>query len=311
MIIMDPWSVSNITIEVIIAIVAAVGNGMVLFVIARNHKLQTFTNVLICSLATADMVVGLVGIPCVIVTLFGLPHNFYGCLLMNCAIIICTQVSIFNLLSVAIERFIAIKHPFFYQQHFSLRTAIAFVCVNWMLGIIVGLVPLFGWNLGWNELNLCNFVWIIDFNYRVYFTYFGFILTPLFIMLIIYIYIFTIVRKQARVIASLEVAGNAGTDKALVKKEMKAARKFSLVIGFFALCWIPLDALNAIGMWTGKICLPCIYITVWLSHLNSALNPLLYAYGNSLMRKALKNTILCRLNKVQDEGDSTYITEAK
>ena len=41
--------------------------------------------------------VGLVGIPCVMITLFGLPHHFYGCLLLNCTIIILTQVFFFPL----------------------------------------------------------------------------------------------------------------------------------------------------------------------------------------------------------------------
>ncbi len=55
---------------------------------------QTVTNCLIGGLAAADALVGLVGVPCVIVTLYSLPSDFYGCLLMNCMIIILTQVGI-------------------------------------------------------------------------------------------------------------------------------------------------------------------------------------------------------------------------
>ena len=68
----------------------------------------------------------------------------------------------------------------------------------------VGLTPV-GWNLGWNDGAVCAFVLVIDFNYRVYFNYFGFILTPLVIMALIYAYIFTVVKAQLKEIASLQV----------------------------------------------------------------------------------------------------------
>ncbi len=62
-----------------------------------------------------------------------------------------------------------------------------------------------GWNLGWKDDADCGFVQVIDFRYRVYFNYLGFILTPLVIMALIYVYIFTIVKAQIRDIASLQV----------------------------------------------------------------------------------------------------------
>ena len=37
----------------------------------------------------------------------GLPHNFYGCLFMNCMIVVATEISIFSLLAIGIERFFA------------------------------------------------------------------------------------------------------------------------------------------------------------------------------------------------------------
>ena len=107
----------------------------------------------------------------------------------------------------------------------------------------------------------------------------------------------------------LQVGGEGKDQNSAVKKEMKAARKFALVIGLFALCWIPLEMMNAISLWTGKTCLPCVYIAVWLSHLNSALNPLLYAYGSTAVRKAMLRTLCCRgSNQVADFADSSINT---
>ena len=74
--------------------------------VTRSHTyflLQTVTNCLIGGLALADAFVGFVGIPCVIVTLFYLPHNFYGCVLMNCMIIILTQVQTMSVKGTALQ----------------------------------------------------------------------------------------------------------------------------------------------------------------------------------------------------------------
>ncbi len=87
---MEPLAISNFVIEVIIALATAVGNALVLWVIVRRKQLHITMNVFIASLAASDMLVGLVGIPCVLVTSFLLPPNLYGCLLVNCAILIFT-----------------------------------------------------------------------------------------------------------------------------------------------------------------------------------------------------------------------------
>ena len=68
----------------------------------------------------------------------------------------------------------------------------------------------------------------------------------------------------------------------------------------FIIFKVPLETLNAVTLWTGFVNLPAVLVSVWLSHLNSAINPLLYAYGNSALKKAIKSTFLCKRNQVQD-----------
>ena len=240
------------------------------------------------------MLVGLVGIPCVIVTSFLLPRNLYGCLLVNCTILMFTQVSIIGLLSVAVERFVAIRWPFYYAQYVTVRVAVVVSALNWLVGCIIGLIPLFGWNLGWNDAGDCNFVLIIDLHYHVYMGFFVLMLGPMLIMLAIYVYIFSVVRRANRQIASIEAAivSTETIHTSVLRKELKAAAKFGIVIGAFAIAWLPLEIMNAISIWFGQTCLTCVYLGVWLSHLNSAINPFIYAYGNSHMRITLKNTIL-------------------
>eukprot|EP00914_Ancora_sagittata_P016097 GHVO01032165.1.p1 GENE.GHVO01032165.1~~GHVO01032165.1.p1 ORF type:complete len:216 (-),score=19.87 GHVO01032165.1:1160-1807(-) len=87
-------NIINMVFEILIAALSIFGNGMVLAVIARERRLRTVTNYCVASLATADLLVGVLGIPCVMVSFYGYPSNFYGCLLLNSMIIVLTQISI-------------------------------------------------------------------------------------------------------------------------------------------------------------------------------------------------------------------------
>jgi len=210
-------------------------------------------------------------------------------------IVILVQVSIFNLLAVAFERYFAIKHPFTYQKYMTIRKAVIVNGIVWALGILFGLIPVFGWNLR-SEMTSdwkCNFVTVIDMTYVVYFHFFGCIIIPLIIIVVIYFYIYLVVRKQMSQIAALEISGpnSNQSSKSKFKREIKAAKSLAIVILLFAMCWIPIHILNSISLLCGPDCpypIELLLFTIVLSHANSAVNPFLYAYGNSNFRRAFE-----------------------
>lgn len=57
----DALNVVELAGEVLIAISAVIGNGLVLIAIATAHSLRTVTNFYVASLAAADLLVGLLG----------------------------------------------------------------------------------------------------------------------------------------------------------------------------------------------------------------------------------------------------------
>ncbi len=121
---MDTLGIINAMLESIIAFSAITGNAIVLAALHQKKSLHTVTNCIIASLAVADMLVG-IGIPVVMLPLFGLPHEYYSCLFVNSLIVILTGVSMLHLLAVAVERFIAIKFPFWYHANFTTTKAMA------------------------------------------------------------------------------------------------------------------------------------------------------------------------------------------
>ncbi|KAK3093959.1 hypothetical protein FSP39_022288 [Pinctada imbricata] len=314
---MDLTSQIYISLEVIIGVAAIFGNALVLVAVMKYPRLRTVTNFFIASLAIADLLVGIIVAPLAALSYLGLPRDYMGCVLTNSVLVMLTQISIFSLVGVAVERFIAIRNPFFYQTHMTTRVATIIIFVTWVVAILIGLVPVFGWNLGPMDDNVCAFVKVIDMRYMVYFNFFGFVLSPLIIMFLIYSYIFYIVRQQMTKIFALEVMGNSENKKVKSKfmREVKAAKSLAVVIGIFAVCWLPLHILNSITL----ICddPSCAYhytillAAILLSHVNSAINPFLYAIGNSQFQIAFKR-MFCGKNAVMsNDDDFTFATKSK
>lgn len=100
-----------IVLELLIAVFSVLGNVLVCWAVCLNSNLQSITNFFVVSLAVADIAVGVLAIPFSIAISTGFCSNFYGCLFIACFVLVLTQSSIFSLLAIAIDRYIAIKLP--------------------------------------------------------------------------------------------------------------------------------------------------------------------------------------------------------
>lgn len=79
------------------------------------------------------------------------------------------------------------------------------------------------------------------------------------------------------------------------KREVKATQNLSIIVLFFMICWIPLYTINFILAFCDdcfKMNSTLMLFCIILSHLNSAGNPLLYAYHLKDFRAALKSFLL-------------------
>ncbi|KAI4876091.1 hypothetical protein NFI96_024683 [Prochilodus magdalenae] len=107
----DASNVMYMLLELVIALLSILGNVLVCWAVGLNTNLQSITNFFVVSLAIADIAVGVLAIPFSVVISTGFCANFYGCLFIACFVLVLTQSSIFSLLAIAIDRYIAIKIP--------------------------------------------------------------------------------------------------------------------------------------------------------------------------------------------------------
>jgi adenosine receptor A2a len=79
------------------------------------------------------------------------------------------------------------------------------------------------------------------------------------------------------------------------KREVKATQNLSIIVLFFIVCWIPLYTINCVQAFCQDCVIPLelTNFCIILSHVNSAVNPLLYAYHLRDFRAALKGLLCC------------------
>lgn len=183
----------------------------------------------------------------------------------------------------------------------------------WVLAFGIGLTPFLGWNSKDSAINNCTEPWdgatnescclvkclfenVVPMSYMVYFNFFGCVLPPLLIMLVIYINIFMVACKQLQ---RTELMDHSRT---IIQREIHAAKSLAMIVGIFALCWLPVHAINCVTLFQPARAKDkpkwAMNMAILLSHANSVVNPIVYAYRNRDFRytfhKIISRYVLCQ-----------------
>ncbi|NXF48714.1 AA3R protein, partial [Oceanites oceanicus] len=274
--------------ECLVALFATLGNILVIWVVKLNSTFQNTTLYFIVSLALADIAVGVLVMPLAIVVSLGISIHFYTCLFMCCLMVVFTNASILSLLAIAIDRYLRVKLPTRYKIITTERRVWWALGLCWSVSLLVGLVPMFGWNKAEprnSDFLRCRFTSVMRMDYMVYFGFFTWTLVPLLIMCALYVEIFYIIRTKL----SQGTTSARGTG-AFYGQEFKTAKSLALVLFLFAISWLPLCIINCISYFHPECQIPqyLMYLGILLSHANSAMNPIVYA----CKIKKFKNTYL-------------------
>ncbi|XP_035516602.1 trace amine-associated receptor 7g-like [Morone saxatilis] len=284
-------------------------NLLVIISISHFRQLHTPTNLLLLSLATSDLLVGLLVMPVETVR-FIETCWLLGDLMCGLSYIIgftLTSASVGNMVLISIDRYVAICHPLQYPNKITRSRVEVSVCLCWACSILYNGLILKDHLRQPDRHNSCYGECVVVINYvsgtvDLVFTFIG----PCSVILVLYMRVFIVAVSQARAMRSHITVVAAGTVTVTAKKsEKKAARTLGIVIMVFLMTFCPYyypslagqDMSNDASSWA---------IVSWLLYFNSCLNPLIYAFFYPWFRKAIKFIVTLKILK-QDSSQANIL----
>lgn len=291
----DPNNIhENIKQKVLIplTILILVSNLAVLVVFAVSRKFHTPAYCLIANLGVADLLVGVVSIGTMATHATESTLDF--CLIRIGFTIACCVCSILCLMSIAIERYIAITFSLRYKEMVTKQKTLSATSLSWIVSLLVGFAPLLGWRVR-NYEHYCSFLYVLPADY-ILFLFTSCVLLPIVIMTAIYGKIFRNVRVHIKRIEAIENLHITRRSSGPVSaRTLRSIKTMSAVFGCLILTWLPFLCTTVTQIIYGDVM--CYLKDIIGTHLlllgfcNSFLNPIIYAIGTRDFREKLRETI--------------------
>ena len=267
---------------------AITGNVVVLWLFYKHESLRTISNRFLASLSVADAFVGLVIDPFWIVIISWIQPRGQKNLLMITKMlwIQTTAATTLNSCCVSIDRFIAIRFPFRYQDILTKRRCLAVIILVWFISLSLSL-PILFFQPGKDRKELFVSITCTMF------------LAPLLVVSFCYIIIFKVARKQfGRILAAKKLPDSSENIRARVTQNFKAIKTVGFVLSACIITWMPSVVLLLVDFYYAKeercrirkvksVVLPWVQAIAFTS---SAINPLIYYLRNSDFRRAFRRT---------------------
>lgn len=291
------------------------GNILVIFTVLKRHKFRQKANVFVVSLAVTDIAVAIFVMSFSILQQFG---NMSWltlksvCWLSFSLDVMFTSTSIFHLMCMTVDRYIAICLPFRYHNLMCNRSVITLLIICWLLPVVISFGLIFGevHNIGIQETkqcsNTCSF--IVNIYYAVICGVTVFYIPSAF-MLVCNLKILRNVRANRRNLCKLSKC-ILQQNEILMKREVKVARTIAIMLSCFFLCWLPFFVLTIVDtLMNYKAGKTTVLVITWLGYMNSTINPYLYYFLNKPPCKNSCNIKLCCFGSFCKKKRNVYVLQ--
>ena len=303
---------------VLVMLLSLFGNVMVVRVVHKNRRMRTITNYLIINMALADLLTTVFNmLPTTYWILQGLDIWAVGgwigevlCKLLSFSQSLSISVSVFTLCAIAFDRFFAIFRPL--KRVITFRVAKGIIAASWLSSIIVSGPQLYVLSItGEKGVAQCVETWAPPFDKakapRDYTIALFFLLYALPLTVIASLYSVIMMKLWRRQAPGQELSSNQENKD---KTNRKVLKMLVTVVIVFALSWLPLYVRMFVMFAESDryICgLPyeMDFLTLYLGHANSAVNPYIYVIFNENYRRGFRTALSRRQRGSSRISEST------
>ena len=311
----SPYSVAeSIVIGTVLSfliILAIFGNILVCVAVFTDRRLKHLNNLLLVSLAIADLLMASVVMTFAVVNDI-LDKWLFGPVFCNIWIssdIMCSTASILNLCVISLDRYIHIRDPFKYDEWMNWKKIAAMIISVWILSAAISFIPIhLKWHMNPDErdIPIPAHVCLLDLNpvYSVVSSTISFYI-PCIVMLSIYLQLYCYARKHVAEIkrtsqpSHFKSANGKGKGNSSGSSDHKAAVTLGIIVGVFLFCWMPFFVINLMIPLFQDIPIVIFKILTWLGYVNSCLNPIIYSIFNKDFRNAFRRILFSKCKCVQ------------
>ncbi|XP_074648098.1 allatostatin-A receptor-like [Tubulanus polymorphus] len=294
-----------------ISVIGFVGNVLVIIVVVSNKQMRNTTNILIISLAIADLSFIVICVPFTAsnYALKVWPFGDLWCKVVQYMMFVTAYASVYTLVLMSFDRYLAVVHAIWAMNYRTERNAYICVIVLWIV-ILVTNTPVLTL---YTELDYmfydenrstCTFKNVKDPNNKapriVFGIFFGMGYTlPL--TLVCLLYGFMLNRLLYGVAPRLSHSAET------VRSKKRVSRMVIIVVVIFALCWLPNQVMFML-QWNSKARMDELFVIMQtlgqvLSYLNSCINPILYAFLSENFRKGFRKVLCLNANTAMRNTD--------
>ncbi|XP_070545641.1 RYamide receptor-like [Ptychodera flava] len=275
------------------SVLAAVGNLTVCYIVLGNARMRTVTNYFIVNLAISDF---LMAVLCVNLTFyytlhFHWPFGFVMCALVQYVQMVTVSISIFTLVAISLDRYVAIIHPL--RPRMTKKQALVVIAVIWILAGGVSLPAGINSKLSSppnSSTLVCKEEWATEKSRKIY----------TITLMVLQYFLPLLVLSIAYAIIGYAIWGRKAPgerqrhrDARQAESKRKLVKMFALIVVIFALCYLPIHTFNLLldhkpKLSSHKYIKLVFYGVHWVAMSNCVYNPFVYCWMNAKFRNGFK-----------------------